>query len=487
MMRRHTGVPRLLAVFAIIGLTPPAKAFSCGRSARTRTSFLFPASASGVVEADTGSDPIDTSISSTPPSWDELSSDLAALATDEAGDTGEEGAPQPLVTLYRDTNGWCPFCERVWLVLRAKGIPYAEEVVSLQKKPDWYKALVPTALVPAVLFHGEVDGGGDERRIVWESASVLRALDEAFPNHGPPLMREGEEDFDNAVRMGEDLSMAGFAFAFAGRNATLTEDERDERRSKFMAELDRLDGAISEFGGPFRLGSNFTAVDAILVPMLERWRHQLPITANVDILEARPGLVKWFEAMDAFEPYRGRVMGDKYSWTATNSMFLRFFGGGEDKPEISALIERADAAAETLTSAFVEDALAMEEDGDDHNGYSREAAAKLIENHEAIVGDCTRADPVSQAHIGRAVDEDSADAVLRYAASILLSSSDGVVASARRAPLVEVAGGKAKDAALAARTVASRLCVPRDMSAPAACTLRGVLATVAGRLDEEGA
>ena len=26
----------------------------------------------------------------------------------------------PALTLYRDTNGWCPFCERVWVALEAK-------------------------------------------------------------------------------------------------------------------------------------------------------------------------------------------------------------------------------------------------------------------------------------------------------------------------------------------------------------------------------
>ena len=28
-----------------------------------------------------------------------------------------------MLTLYRDTNGWCPFCERVWIGLEKKGIP----------------------------------------------------------------------------------------------------------------------------------------------------------------------------------------------------------------------------------------------------------------------------------------------------------------------------------------------------------------------------
>jgi len=56
-------------------------------------------------------------------------------------------AAAPLVTLYRDTNGWCPFCERVWLQLEAKGLPYDEVLINLQDKPQWYKDMVPTTLV----------------------------------------------------------------------------------------------------------------------------------------------------------------------------------------------------------------------------------------------------------------------------------------------------------------------------------------------------
>lgn len=32
----------------------------------------------------------------------------------------------PKLTFYRDTNGWCPFCERVWIALDKKGVEYDE-------------------------------------------------------------------------------------------------------------------------------------------------------------------------------------------------------------------------------------------------------------------------------------------------------------------------------------------------------------------------
>lgn len=45
----------------------------------------------------------------------------------------------------------CPFCERVWLALEEKEIPYDCVLIELYNKPTWYKDLVPTTLVPAVV------------------------------------------------------------------------------------------------------------------------------------------------------------------------------------------------------------------------------------------------------------------------------------------------------------------------------------------------
>ena len=191
-------------------------------------------------------------------------------------------------------------------------------------------------------------------------------------------------------------------------------------------------------------------------------------------------MTKWFEAMDSYEPYSNRVAGDEYSWLATNSMFLRYFGGGEDKPEVAEGIRRADESATRLAASFVESAV---EEGSDKS-FSLEAASKLIANHEAVVEDCTRDDPKSQQHIGRASNADAADAMLRYVSSCLLSST-GTVQQAKAAPLLDIDFESAKDAATAARTVASRLCVPRDMSAPAASILRAALSIVADRLESQ--
>jgi glutathione S-transferase len=399
-------------------------------------------------------------ISPEPPSWEDLVAQLGELKKED-----------PLVTLYRDSNGWCPFCERVWVALEAKQIPYKERLINLRDKPEWYKELVPTTLVPAVLFHG--DGSSNERKIIWESLDVMKALDEAFPDT-PKLILDSSE-YKDAADLQSEVSSAGFGFVFGSRNESLTDDEKVERRGAFNSVLDKLDAALASSGGPFRLGKNFTGIDAIMIPTMERWRYQLPITVDFDILAGRPHLQQWFAAMDDFAPYSERIAGDEYSWTAASAQFLRYFGGGQDKPGVAAVIVRAEAAAKALTDTF------CLVEGTANKVPAKEAAIKLVSNHDAIVKDCTRQDPISQQIIHRATDEMVAEKLVRYVTSILLSND--AFDSARRAPLLNVDGIERADAAAAARAVAARLCVPRDMGGPAAKILRGTLAIIANRLE----
>ena len=42
--------------------------------------------------------------------------------------------PDPTPCVFRDTNGWCPFCERVTLALEEKGIEYDTMLINLRDK-----------------------------------------------------------------------------------------------------------------------------------------------------------------------------------------------------------------------------------------------------------------------------------------------------------------------------------------------------------------
>eukprot|EP00535_Pseudo-nitzschia_heimii_P005576 CAMPEP_0197191332 /NCGR_PEP_ID=MMETSP1423-20130617/23196_1 /TAXON_ID=476441 /ORGANISM="Pseudo-nitzschia heimii, Strain UNC1101" /LENGTH=492 /DNA_ID=CAMNT_0042643939 /DNA_START=34 /DNA_END=1513 /DNA_ORIENTATION=+ len=423
------------------------------------------------------------------PSWDALESELEELRKS----LGEE--EKPVLTLYRDTNGWCPFCERVWVAIRAKGLPYEETLINLQNKPEWYKQMVPTNLVPAVLFHGNEDDtkASTSRELVWESDAILEALDAKFPDT-IQLMKKDDKAFDDAVEMFGRVQAAGVKLAYGNRNGTATDEEIRKIRDDFESALNDLDAALGEQASLvgtekcFRLGTEFSGVDAMMIPTLERWRYQLPFSQNMDILENRNNLRNWFETMDSYEPFASRVAGDEYSWTATASMFLRFFGGGEDKPKVAAGIALADAAAEKIASDFV----SAGAQGSNQQKAAFEAAAKLISNHEAVLVDCTKEEPLTQKHIARAppTGTDAADLLLRHVSSVLLKTAASSSSSISDASVTDLLDGYGSDAtaqgALALQTVSKRLSVPRDMGAPSAALLRGVLSRVAENLLVEG-
>ncbi len=470
----------LMALLSLLALFASSKGAAEGFVARSATSTLplrpaFVSFRGGQVEAAT------TDV----PSWESLQSELETIQSSD-----EE--KKPLLTLYRDTNGWCPFCERVWVAIRAKNLPYQETLVPLQGKPEWYKQMVPTGLVPAVLFHGDEENEATSRELVWESDAILEALDAKFPDT-PQLMKKGDPAFDEALQLQDKLQSAGFKFAYGNRDGTLTDEELQANRETFESALDELDAALGEqveasgTTSCFRLGKEFSGIDAIMIPTLERWRYQLPLTENLDILENRSHLKNWFDVMDSYDAYGSRVAGDEYSWTATASQFLRYFGGGEDKPKVAEGIARADTAAEQLAQDFVHH---MAVDSHQRKEAALEAAAKLISNHEAVVADCVREEPLSQKHIPRASGKETADVLLRHVSSLLLQ----MATAEESAPETTIAAvslpsdfneSDIEQGALALQTVSKRLCVPRDMGAPSAALLRGILSSVAEGLQAD--
>lgn len=440
--------------------------------------------------------------SAEPPTWEELERLVPPLPS-----------VQPKLTLFRDTNGWCPFCERVWVALRLKGIPYDEVLVNLQDKPQWYLDMVPSGQVPAVELHDEQyragQPGTSAQGLIPESANILTLLDESFP--GAVTLATGSPSETAALAAAEALLSSSFAYSYSARNASLSEDEKAGRKATFMMGLRDVEALLSTgegsggHGGPFLAGAHVSYVDLMAIPMLERYRYQLQFLAGADAPQlydhaAFPGLAGWYDAMDGLEAFSGRVAGDAYSWLAVTSTFLRLFAkdstpldvlAAADAAAEAALLQAADPAATAggggagLSSAAADTAT-------NANAAALEAARKLVANHAAIVKDATKADPQSQKHLPRVATAGSdfggdfggatsVDTVLRATAASLLRRSEGPGAggAAGTELAVELVHPADSTAKAAARYVASRLCAPRDMSAPAAALLRTSLMATA--------
>ena len=63
------------------------------------------------------------------------------------------------VTLYRDHAGWCPYCQKLWMMLELKQIPYRIERINMRsygEKPASFLKKVPSGLLPVVELDGEI-------------------------------------------------------------------------------------------------------------------------------------------------------------------------------------------------------------------------------------------------------------------------------------------------------------------------------------------
>ena len=65
----------------------------------------------------------------------------------------------PEVILYRDTAGWCPYCEKVWFYLEEKRIPYKVIKVPMRcygEKPRSFLSINPSGGIPVANIRGSI-------------------------------------------------------------------------------------------------------------------------------------------------------------------------------------------------------------------------------------------------------------------------------------------------------------------------------------------
>lgn len=363
------------------------------------------------------------------PSTAPIPNSLNKLAPDE----------QPPVLLYRDTNSWCPFCERVWFALEEKEIPFETEFIDLSNKPKWYTDMVPTTLVPAAKIEG---------KLIYESKDILLALEDRF--HTPPLLPEDPEENAIArqwIAASESSGFLAASYKFL-REATSDAHKLANLQTALEAKLDELEQALAQYPGSYFL-STFSLVDIMYSPHLDRLAANAPVYRQYAIKgnPRFPRLNAWFTALNQRPAYH-RVKSDP----TTNNLLLRRRWGLEP---IGNPLPLDAADSEALH-------------------YRAEAAERLSDNHEVAIGDILKNSGV-QALVGDgdiSPIKDAVDFHLRLLADYLING-DGTTLPWGRVggkenfePVVAAVG------AIALAYVRNRICAPRDMSAGAATALR---------------
>lgn len=243
---------------------------------------------------------ISTSTTTAPLSWLELEA-LADFPVDPVnGSTNAQSCLRLFgqaesdvrVTLYRDNHAWCPYCQKVWLWLEEKQIPYRIQKVTMfcyGEKEIWYKRKVPSGMLPAI----ELDG-----RIITESDDILLALEREFE----PLGLGMEHPAVLPLRQLERLLFRAWCAWLCYPSSSARQEQRN--REQFTDVVAQVETALSATPGAYFL-AEFGTADVIFTPYVERMNASLYYYKGYSLREENPHLADWFAAMESRSTYRG--------------------------------------------------------------------------------------------------------------------------------------------------------------------------------------
>ncbi|MBV2351212.1 glutathione S-transferase family protein [Synechococcus sp. HK05] len=399
-----------------------------------------------------------------PLSWEQLADQLAPISEAELqrqrveGPTNAQarlrlfGRPEAevRVTLYRDHHAWCPYCQKVWLWLEEKRIPYRIRKVTMfcyGEKERWFKQLVPTGMLPAL----ELDG-----HLITESDLILQALEESFG----PLGEEGLQHPDVfALRQLERRLFRAWCQWLCYCEGEGPHTAPAEQHFIRMAGL--VEEALQATDGPF-FRPHFGTADVIFVPYLERMNASLAYYKGYGLRSQHPAIDRWFAALEQRSTYLGTQSDiHTHAHDLPPQMGCCLASGGAQQQHVARLIDQgpwpaADpAVVETRQPAPV--------------GAAQEALGRMLRHRRRLL----EVNP--EGLLCGAAAAQALDQALRCALTNLLRSpADPAVA-----PPAGTAAGL--------RYWRDRISVPRDMSLHAARRMRIALESTAALAgDQQG-
>jgi len=376
-------------------------------------------------------------------------------------------------------------------MLEEKRVPYKVEKINMRcygEKLKWFQEINPGGDIPVV----QIDD-----RILAESTAILYAIEETFPEYKTMMPKEGP----HAERVHELVELERALFNHWMKWLVTETTYGDDMMQSFEILLSCVDSRLKESseiegGGGFFLGSEVSMVDCMFAPFLERMAASVPYYKGLPVRgnPKWPFLQIWFARMETLESYPG-IASDYY--THCHDLPPQI-GGCESHDEAAgfqAAIDGTDGVhwalplPDTTKEHLLQGYLPVLKPDD---AARREAAARVIENSEALVSYCLRAlgapGPYMASQLsdpGNCPDTRFAkhiDSALRHVVAALLSPQglqadivrqkererEGIAHSLL--PKYAVGGGLAY--------LRERISVPRDMSWAAARQLRAHLTAV---------
>lgn len=169
------------------------------------------------------------------------------------------GSPKPAktesLTLY--SFEYCPYAQRVRLVLQAKGLKYQAVNINLKNKPEWYSEVNAQGKVPAL---------DDGDQIIIESLDICNYLDEKYPT---PALYSAEPE--TAQKEKDLITKISAVTGLFGKCMTDPQQKTPEEWVKdFLDTMEPFENELREKGSKFFGGDKPGMVDYMLWPFAER-------------------------------------------------------------------------------------------------------------------------------------------------------------------------------------------------------------------------
>lgn len=188
-------------------------------------------------------------------------------------------------------NWYCPYVQRVWIALQAKGVEYDEFHIDLAgPRPDWYLELNPQGKVPLIGYKE-----GSKQYALNESLLLLEWVEE-YQQKGNSLLPGSAGDKTRAR-----LIAARFDTKLVPLWYKLTRSSSKEEAHAVAKEMkDELTWLQSQLDphGPYALGAELSYVDAAIVPWFTR-AFLLKHFRGLDVFKDFPKLLAYKEAVEA--------------------------------------------------------------------------------------------------------------------------------------------------------------------------------------------
>ncbi|MEI6159030.1 MAG: glutathione S-transferase family protein [Roseococcus sp.] len=188
----------------------------------------------------------------------------------------------------------CPYVQRAAIALAEKGAPFERVTISLDDKPDWFRAISPLGKVPLLRV-------GDTT--LFESVPIIEFIEETVP--GPRLHPA------DALQRARHRAWIEFASAMLGDlwrlETAKTEADYEPARAALATKAARLEEARGE--GPWFAGAAFSLVDAVYAPVF-RYFEVFDAIAPTGILDDLPRLAAWRARLAARPSVQAAVAAD---------------------------------------------------------------------------------------------------------------------------------------------------------------------------------